>query len=140
MSSVWNFCSFSSHIISHRNSCGILKMSAAFSGYPGIGLSSYPRKKTQATTECHPPRPRTPPILFTMGYVDLDIGRHSSQCSGRCSGRHSVDSRSIVGRQSVDTRSALGQDTVDSRSRCALADIAFHSPTLHRHFSWTLHR
>ena len=74
MSSVWNFCSLSSHIMSHRTSCGIVKMSAAFSGYQGIGLSSYPRKKTQATTECHPPSPRTSRILFTMGNVNLDIG------------------------------------------------------------------
>ena len=33
-------------------------------------------------------------ILFTVGNVDRDIGRHS----GRYSGRQSVDSRSIVGR------------------------------------------
>ena len=44
-------------------------------------------------------------ILFTVGNVDRDIGRHS--------GRHSVDiaidTRSIVGRQSVDTRSTVGR-------------------------------
>ena len=33
-------------------------------------------------------------ILFTVGNVDRDIGRHS----GRYSGRQSVDSRSTVGR------------------------------------------
>ena len=41
---------------------------------------------------------RKPPsnrrILFTVGNVDRDIGRHSD----RYSGRHSVDSRSILGR------------------------------------------
>ena len=87
-------------------------------------------------------------ILFTMGNVDRDIGRHSGQCSGR----YSVDTRSILGRQSVDTRSALGRqsvdiavnrrsivgrDTVDSRSRCVSADIAFPSSTLRRHFADT---
>ena len=40
-------------------------------------------------------------ILFTVGNVDRDIGRHS--------GRHPVDSRSTLGRQSVDI-------AVDSRS------------------------
>ena len=44
-------------------------------------------------------------ILFTVGNVDWDIGRHS----GRYSGRQSVDSRSIVGRQSVDSRSIVGR-------------------------------
>ena len=44
-------------------------------------------------------------ILFTVGNVDRDIGRHS----GRYSGRQSVDSRSTVGRQSVDSRSIVGR-------------------------------
>ena len=65
-------------------------------------------------------------ILFTVGNVDRDIGRHS----GRCSGRQSVD---IV----VDSRSIVGRDTVDSRSRCVSADIAFRSPTLRRLFADT---
>ena len=51
-------------------------------------------------------------ILFTVGNVDRDIGRHS----GRYSGRQSVDSRSIVGRQSVDSRSIVGRQSVDGRS------------------------
>ena len=38
-------------------------------------------------------------ILFTVGNVDCDIGRHS----GRYSGRQLVDSRSIVGPWSVDS-------------------------------------
>ena len=51
-------------------------------------------------------------ILFTVGNVDRDIG----WCSGRYSGRHSVDSPSTLGRQSVDTRSTLGWYSVDPRS------------------------
>ena len=50
-------------------------------------------------------------ILFTVGNVDWDIGRHT----GRYSGRQSVDSRSMVGRQSVDGRSIVGRWSVDSR-------------------------
>ena len=48
-------------------------------------------------------------ILSTVGYVDWDISRYSSQHSGRYSGQKSVDSQSILGRKSVNI-------AVDSRS------------------------
>ena len=48
-------------------------------------------------------------ILFTLGSVDRDIGRHSGRHSRRYSGRQSVDSRSTVGRESVDSRSTVGR-------------------------------
>ena len=37
-------------------------------------------------------------VLFTVGNVDRDIGRHSGRYSGRQSVDIAVDSRSIVGR------------------------------------------
>ena len=59
-------------------------------------------------------------ILFTVGNVVWDIGRHSGRYSGRQSVDIAVDSRSIVGRQSVDSRSIVGRMvgrwSVDSRS------------------------
>ena len=48
-------------------------------------------------------------ILFTVGDVDWDIGRHSGRYSGRQSVDIAVDSRSIVGRWSVDSRSIVGR-------------------------------
>ena len=39
-------------------------------------------------------------ILFTVGYVDRDIGRYSSRHSSLCSGRQLVDTQSKVGRHS----------------------------------------
>ena len=48
-------------------------------------------------------------ILFTVGNVDSDIGRHSGRYSGRQSVDIAVDSRSIVGRQSVDSWSIVGR-------------------------------
>ena len=64
-------------------------------------------------------------ILFTVGNVDRDIGRHSVRHSGRYSDRYS-DSRSIVGRQSVD-------NAVDSRSivRKSIGRVSVDISTTH---------
>ena len=80
-------------------------------------------------------------ILFTVGSVDRSIGRNS--------GRHSVDSRSIVSRDSiniaVNSQSRLGRQSDNTRSRhgrqsfqMCLGRYSFSftdtSPTLHRQF------
>ena len=50
---------------------------------------------------------KTHRIMFTVGNVDRYIGRRS--------GRHSIDTRSILARYSIDTRSSLGRLPIASR-------------------------
>ena len=81
--------------------------------------------------------------MFTVGNVD----RYIDCYIGRRSGRHSIDTRSILDRHSIDTRSTVDRHSVDSRSPVGryLADTSpiLGRPTLGRHLAdiWPiLHR